>query len=219
MTSAAAKPDITEMVVVHDVFRDTFSAAPTLVGEVALDDGERVELLRNLYDNVIAFLVGHHEGEDELIYPLLLDRAPEKKDLIQTVNAQHEEVHAVIDTTSAAVAAWSPGDEASQAAAGSALAALGERLRVHLGDEEREMLPICEEHVSVEEWGALPGHVLRTFTGDKVWLILGLIRERMSQDQRDAMLQKMPPPVVEMWTGFGENAFLDLMKQVGPPLA
>jgi hypothetical protein len=81
------------------------------------------------------------------------------------------------------------------------------------------MLPLCEEHVSVEESGALPGHVLRNYSGDKVWLILGLIRERMSQAQRDAMLLKMPPPVVEMWTGFGENAFQELMAQVGPPLA
>ena len=216
MTSTAARPDITEMVVVHDVFRDTFSAAPTLVGG-ASDD--RVEMLKNVYDNVIAFLVGHHEGEDELIYPLLLDRAPEKKELIQTVNAQHEEIHAVIDSTSAAVAAWTASDAASQAAAAAALDGLGARLRIHLGDEEREMLPICEEHVSVEEWGALPGHVLKNYTGDKVWLILGLIRERMSQAQRDAMLQKMPPPAVEMWTGFGESAFGDLMKQVGPPLA
>jgi hypothetical protein len=204
------------MVVVHDVFRDTFSAATALVG-AAGDD--RVELLSNFYDNVIAFLIGHHEGEDELIYPLLVDRAPEQKDLIQTVNAQHEEIHEVIESTSAAVAAWAPGDPASQSAAAAALDALGARLRIHLGDEERELLPLCAEHVSVEEWGALPGHVLRNYTGDKIWLILGLIRERMSQAQRDAMLLKMPPPVVEMWTGFGENAFRELMAQVGPPLA
>jgi hemerythrin-like domain-containing protein len=219
MTSTAPRPDTSEMVVVHDAFRDTLSAAQKLVESVDAGDGERVALLRSFYDNVIAFLIGHHEGEDELIYPLLVERAPEHEDLIRRVNAQHDEIHGLIESTSAAVAAWTAGDAASQSAAAAALDGLGARLAVHLGEEEREMLPLCEEHVSVEEWGALPGHVLRNYSGDKVWLVLGLIRERMSQAQRDAMLQKMPPPVVEMWTGFGENAFRDLMAQVGPPLA
>jgi hemerythrin-like domain-containing protein len=216
--STRMRPDVSEMVVVHDVFRDTFSAAPKLIETVDGDDSARTELLKNLYANVIAFLTTHHEGEDLLIYPHLLERAPEQADLIQRVNAQHHEVEEQIRSTSAAVAAWTPGDVASQSAAAAALDGLGTRLAVHLGDEEQEMLPLCEEHITVEEWGALPGHSLRTFTGDKVWLVLGLIRERMTQAQRDAMLQKMPPPVVEMWTGFGEGAFRELMTQVGPPL-
>lgn len=219
MTSTTQpRPDTTEMVVVHDVLRDTLSAAPTLIGAVAADDTDRVELLRNLYANVLAFLTVHHEGEDELIYPLLLDRAPEQRELIARVNAQHHEVEELIATTRAAVQAWTPGDAASQEGAASALRGLGERLAVHLEDEEREMLPLCAEHVSVAEWGALPGYSMQHFGGDKIWLILGLIRERMTQAQRDAMLDKMPPPAVDMWTGFGEKAFGQLMAQVGPPL-
>ena len=59
----------------------------------------------------------------------------------------------------------------------------------------------------MEEWGALPGHGMANFHGDKIWLILGLIRERMTDEQRAAMLAHMPPPALEMWTGFGEQAF------------
>ena len=50
---------------------------------------------------------------------------------------------------------------------------------------------------------------MANFHGDKIWLILGLIRERMTDEQRAAMLEHMPPPAVEMWTGFGEQAFQD----------
>ena len=63
------------------------------------------------------------------------------------------------------------------------------------------MLPLAAEHLSVEEWGALPGHGMADFDGDKIWLILGLIRERMTDDQRAAMMAHMPPPALEMWTG------------------
>jgi hypothetical protein len=46
----------------------------------------------------------------------------------------------------------------------------------------------------------------------------GLIRQRMTQRQRDLMIAHMPAPVVEMWTSFGENAFNQLIAEVGPPL-
>jgi hypothetical protein len=89
----------------------------------------------------------------------------------------------------------------------------------HLDDEERELLPLCAQHLSAPEWGALPGYALGSFEGDKIWLILGLIRERLNQAQRDdEMLAHMPPPAVEMWTSFGEQAFGELMVEVGPPL-
>ncbi len=75
-------------------------------------------------------------------------------------------------------------------------------------------MSLCAENLSLEEWGALPGHGMAAFQGDKIWLILGLIRQRMNDAQRAAMLEHMPPPAVEMWTGFGEQAFKDLSTQV-----
>jgi hypothetical protein len=51
-----------------------------------------------------------------------------------------------------------------------------------------------------------------------VWLILGLIRDQMTQAQRDQMLAHMPPPAVEMWTSMGEQAYKNLLAEVGPPV-
>ena len=59
---------------------------------------------------------------------------------------------------------------------------------------EATLLPLCGANLSPEEWGAIPAHALATYRGDKVWLILGLIRERMNEEQRAAMLEHMPPP-------------------------
>ena len=213
------RPDVTEMTAVHFVFRDTFSAAPKLIEAIDPNDGDRIELIKNFYANILAFLSVHHGSEDELLYPWLLERAAaDQRDTISRVNAQHHEVEDVITVASGALDAWSAGDAAAQERAAAKLAHLGERLSTHLDDEEQLNLPICSELVSAAEWGMLPGHTLASFRGDKVWLILGLIRERFSQEQRDAMDQKMPPPAVEMWTGFGEKAFGELITQVGPPL-
>jgi hypothetical protein len=116
------------------------------------------------------------------------------------------------------LAAWARGEVAAQRASATVLGELGQRLDVHLTEEENQLLPVCADHLSLAEWGALPGHALGSFDGDKVWLILGLIRDQMTQAQRDTMLAHMPPPAVDMWTGMGEQAYKNLIAEVGPPI-
>jgi hypothetical protein len=116
---------------------------------------------------------------------------------------------ALLEEAKVSLAAWPGGDAAAQAAAQERLDQLCSHLLEHLNEEETKVLPLAAEHLSMEEWGALPGHGMANFHGDKIWLILGLIRERMTDDQRAAMMAHMPPPALEMWTGFGQQAFKD----------
>jgi hemerythrin-like domain-containing protein len=218
-TESMPAPDTTDMLAVHRVFRDTLAAAPALVNAPEATDADRVDLLKNFYDNVLNFLAVHHHGEDLLVFPLLRERVPDQLELINHVAGQHHDVDDHVMASTEALAAWTPGDAAAQARVGDALQALGKAMVDHLDQEERDLLPLCGEHLTLPEWGALPGHGIANFQGDKVWLILGLIRQRMTQEQRDAMLEHMPPPAVDMWTNFGEAAFNDLINQVGAPLA
>ena len=127
---------------------------------------------------------------------------------------QHHEAIRLLEEARGSLSAWQTGDAASQKAAEDALVALHAQLLVHLDDEEAQVLPLAADNLSLEEWGALPGHGLANFHGDKIWLILGLIRQRMNDGRRAAMLENMPPPAVDMWTGFGEQAFRDYSQAV-----
>ena len=55
---------------------------------------------------------------------------------------------------------------------------------------------------------------MQSFTGDNLWLILGLIRESMTADQRGQMLAHMPPPVADAWRTTGEAEFRAFIGQV-----
>jgi hypothetical protein len=197
------------MYAIHGVFRDTLGAAPRLVGGVAAGDAARVEVVANYYENVLSFLEAHHDGEEKLVFPLLRARCAGQDALIEHMTEQHEEAIMLLGEARSSLAAWPAGDAAGQQAARDALTALHAQLVDHLDDEETKVLPLAAANLSPEEWGALPAHGLANFEGDKIWLILGLIRERMNEEQRAAMLAHMPPPAVEMWTGFGEQAFTD----------
>ncbi len=212
--TSAPRPDVTDMYAVHGVFRDALGASPRLVGGVDPGDAERLALIANYYENILSFLEAHHDGEEKLVFPLLRDRCAGEDGLIEEMTEQHEEAIALLEEALRALAAWPSGDAGSQKAAGDALTALHDQLVRHLDEEEERVLPLAAANLSIEEWGALPGHGLANFHGDKIWLILGLIRERMNDAQRAAMLEHMPPPAVDMWTGFGEQAFKNYSTEV-----
>ncbi len=220
MADAAAppRPDVSDMYAVHGVFRDTLGAAPGFVREADPDDQERVALVANYYENVLSFLEAHHDAEEHLVFPLLRERCPDHGALVDRLAAEHEEAIALLKEATAALEAWPGGDAAAQRTVADRLEALRVQLVAHLEEEERGALPLCAETLSMEEWGALPGHGMANFHGDKVWLILGLIRERMNDAQRAAMIEHMPPPAVEMWTGTGEQAFKDYSGRLHAPV-
>ena len=217
-TGGPPRPDVTDMYAVHGVFRDSLGAAPRLVAEAGTDDPGRVALIANYYENILSFLVAHHDGEEQLVFPLLRERCAGNGVLLDRLAAEHEEAMVLLKAAESSLAAWPGGDAEAQGAVAEDLEALRVQLLAHLAEEEREGLPLCAENLSMEEWGALPWHGMAHFQGDKIWLILGMLRERMTQSQCDAMLAHMPPPALDMWTGFGEQAFEDYSGQVHAPV-
>lgn len=200
--------DTSEMIGLHQVFREALAAAPALVGEVEAGDAARAELVASYYANVLDLLHGHHEGEDELLTPRLLARAPEHADTISRIGNQHAAVLAALGDAEVAVAAWgSDPSVPKRDDAVTALDALEEGLIPHLDQEEREILPIAAEHINVAEWGEMPEHGMKSYRGDKLWLILGLVQEQMSPEQQANMEAHMPPPVLAFWRGPGQAQF------------
>ena len=177
-------------------------------------DADRLALVANYYENVLSFLHAHHKGEEEVVFPLLRKRCPEGERAGRRAGGTARGGDGPAGPARQWLAAWPGGGDAVQLEVVGALGSLRTHLNEHLEEEERLGLPLAAEYLSAEEWGALPGHGLRAFDGDKVWLILGLIRERMNEAQREGMLDHMPPPVVAMWTGFGEHAFMELAAEV-----
>ena len=178
-------------------------------------DAARVELVADYYDNILWFLDVHHEGEEALVFPKLRERCQDSGALMDTLVGQHREVEALRHDAEGSLVAWRAGDTDAEVHLATRLQALHDALVPHLRTEETEVLPLCADNLSAQEWGALPGHALSQYSGDKVWLILGLIMERRTPEGREAMLAAMPPPVVQMWTGMGRQAFEELAAQVG----
>lgn len=205
--------DTSEMAGVHKVFRMSLAGSAELVAS-AVGDGARREMVANYYENMIAFLAVHHNGEEELLFPLLSERVPEHKDLVEQAAREHAEIHSRVSSVNEHVESWRESGEEGAAGIVRALEDLAEVLVPHLDREEAVIMPMVAEHVTAEEWGMLPGHAFGNFGGDKIWLIMGLIRENFTEAQRATMLEHMPPPARDMWESMGERSFTELIGQV-----
>ena len=213
--TAVYQTDTSDMLIPHGLFRSALTAAPDLVRNLRPGDIERCGAVSSYTDNVLRFLDAHHGGEDELLWPVLQARCPLDAGLIARMEGQHETIHELRNRIDPLLRSWSEtADPETGARLAGALESLRRELEVHFGEEEAEILPLASRNVSQEEWGALPGHAMGHFTGDKMWLVLGLVFEQMSDAQRAVTMKHLPPSVVDMWTSSGRAAFDAFMAQV-----
>lgn len=215
MSELAALPlaDTSDMAQLHRVFRDAVGSGPRLVAPVSPADANRVEYVATYYDNVLRLLHVHHDGEDELMTPLLVERATAAEAAeVRRVAQQHAAVLGDLGAVEADLAEWRSAPTAdAKAALLDALDRLRSSLTSHLDEEEAVVVPIAARYMDVAEWGRLPEHGLKNFGGDKLWLVLGLVQEQMTPEQVSVMQEHMPPPLLEFWTSTGRRMFTDFI--------
>ncbi len=202
-----ARPDVTEMTAVHRVFRSAFASAPRFINSVPDGDVDRAQLVGGFYGDVIEFLRVHHESEDELLFPRLLERADDAE-TVARIGAQHHDIETALAAAADRVTAFrSTGSAEAGAALVAAVAALEAAALPHLDEEELSVLPVVEQVITTAEWDELPGHALGAFAGEDPFLIIGLVREQFTEEQNARMLEGMPPPVADAWRAVGLDSY------------
>lgn len=213
------KTETGDMRTVHKALLAAFDAADGLV-EAAGTDPAKVTTVASFFENVLEFLHVHHQGEDILLYPKIVERCAEHSALCEQIDKEHALLNEPMATARAAIAAWEANPTADTGAIVAASLDIVEgTLRPHLRIEEDLVLPIASSYISQEEWGELPAHSMMSFSGDKPWLPFGLILEQLSDEHRELMLAHLPEPVHELWSNAGSPAyvsFMDEVRAIGP---
>ena len=137
--------DTRDMVGIHNTFRRALGDAPAQIRAVPEGDPDRALRLGDYLSEVLWLLEVHHEGEDELLYPLLEQRAPEHLELFRQMGAQHASVHTSLE------AAKTAAKHSARRVRPQTVRQLRLRARHssaatedHLSEEEEMVLPIAE---------------------------------------------------------------------------
>jgi hypothetical protein len=193
--SKAQPIDVRDMAIVHRTFRKAYDEAARLVRAAPAPSAGRVTFLADHIELTLAALHIHHEDEDALLYPKLIERAPEQAPMTEHVEQEHQLIKTALDAASAACRTWR---ERPSAWTGEALAAALDRLNAvvqpHLDDEEQKVVPLAAVTLTQQEWDAMGKAGMSKIPRNKRGIAAGMMLEPLDEADRAYMMKSVPPP-------------------------
>ena len=162
----------------------------------AFDDGDltRARDLERAFGNLRRELTRHHEGEDELVWPMLAD-AGVAADLLDAMEAEHQALAAALSETAAAMSTFArSGSAADSAAARASVVRTQSVVERHFTHEEAALEPQLVPRFGSPEWKAVERKLSRVPPGVAgpffAWLTDGI-----SDEGRTFLRSTVPAPV------------------------
>jgi hypothetical protein len=207
--------DTRDMLAVHQVFRTEFAALPGLIADVPTGDLERAAVVGAHARLLLTMLQSHHHSEDLNLWPVIRARVPEHQGLVGTLEGQHAEVHALVETALTATDAWmAMADADAGARAGRAIAEMSVALNEHLGQEEADLLPIAQQVMTGAEYFEVGAHSRAGLSQQDLTIALGLIEDVATPDQWDVIYGDLPPEGRAGWEQFGRPMYRGYRSQL-----
>ena len=211
MTKTQSVPltDTRMMPVVHTLFRRELRLAGGLLRGVIEGDRARAAVVADHLDLVGEILHHHHTAEDELLWPLLLERVPDDlAPIVRLMESQHERVEQLLDEITPLLVQWRRTAGATER---DRMAELYDELYValaeHLDAEEQRLLPIAARSVTQAEWERM-GEAARAGTPkDKQFVVLGMIAYDGGPAGVALLMDGAPAPVRWLVPRLGARAY------------
>jgi hemerythrin-like domain-containing protein len=147
-------------------------------------DAQHAELVEDQIALVLDLLHHHHTVEDELVWPMLLERVPESRPALAALEAQHERIDPLLERARDARVPLS-----ERAAT---LQELHEALNAHLDAEERDAVPLIERHLSRADWERVQERAAQGTSRRRLPLIYGWFASAADPEQRAIALATVP---------------------------
>ena len=201
--------DTSEMATIHTFFRREFRLAGGVVRGVAAGDVQRAREVSDHLEYVGRCLHHHHTAEDELAWPILLERVPDElAPIVTLMESQHERVDALLDDVTDLRGRWEQStDTATRDRLADTLDTLYAHLAEHLDAEEERLLPIAARTLTLEEWQAIGERARRQTPRSELFLTFGMFQHDGDPDVLASMLAKAPAPVRRLVPRLARRAF------------
>lgn len=203
------KPDTRDVVAVHRVFRREFRQAADLVLQAPAGNLRRAAVIAGHLDLVMGALTEHHQAQDEHLWPLLLERATMRADLVHRMEFQHEAIARHLTKVQHLLNLWRRTAAASVAGElSSALRSMSRVVAEHLDDEEHDILPLVRDCLSQTEWTVFGERLPVGGTG------LGLVLAEASPAETRILLNRVPAQARLRWKVSGRHGYARYIKRV-----
>ncbi|MDC2958081.1 hemerythrin domain-containing protein [Streptomyces gilvifuscus] len=206
--TANKRLDPQEMVVLHRVFRREIPLLADLIEVAAPGDRRRTAVLAAHLDLVLGALGEHHEGEDDLLWPKLRERAAPGDNVVSRMAGQHEAIASALAAATELSHRWrTQADRDTALLLAEALRTLDLHAAAHMDDEEEHLLPLMTDHITPREWTEVGERGRRSVPKTKLLIFLGAILEDATPQERRLFLSQMPAPARLLWRTLGTRLY------------
>ncbi|MFC6369915.1 hemerythrin domain-containing protein [Nonomuraea thailandensis] len=193
---AAAAPgplDMTNMYLAHHGFRRDLGRLITAVCEVSAGDRRRITGLRRHLSWVLLVLHHHHTAEDDTVWPVLRERAPEAAEIMDVMEAEHAAAAEGIARSEQAFDAFAadPAEPARERLA-EALRALAATIGAHLAHEETMAIPLMQAHITAAEDARGHDDVRRQYGPRQMFTLVGWLLDGLPAAALDELRGRSP---------------------------
>lgn len=185
---------------IHNAVRRDLDRFERALGAFPPDDQRRADQLRRAWTFLHHELTRHHEGEDDLIWPMMEAKGVDPGPL-RTMESEHQAMARALAEGDAALDALVAVPSAERAAQAREVIVETRRVVVdHLDHEERELEPLLMPHLDSPEWTAVEKQLRKappTTAGQFfAWLMDGADPETTA-----FVYDTVPKPVVKVLGG------------------
>jgi hemerythrin-like domain-containing protein len=200
--------DTNDMIVIHRVFRREFRLLPAMVTAVAAGDTKRSGVVAAHAAEIVGALHHHHQGEDDLLWPRLHERAAFSDELVARMEQQHQHLGEILDHIDLLLPTWrQTADGPSSQRLAELFATGSQALDEHLAEEERWILPVVAQHISQAEWNEVGDRGMASIAKPRLLVFLGYILEEASPEERTEFMKKVPPPARLAYSVIGRRRY------------
>jgi hypothetical protein len=190
--------DAFDMLLVHEVFRNELHDIPALIRGVPPREVKRSTVVGDHVTFILAALHHHHMAEDELLWWKLRERVPASAEVIGRMEDAHAVIADGVEQVQAQLRPWvATADHQSAERLAACVEDLSRHVDDHLGDEERHVVPLIDEHITDDEWRAATarGAAFMSRRNVKLALVLGgMVLDACSVEDRQRFLTGVPLP-------------------------
>ncbi|GAA0396343.1 hypothetical protein Acor_49110 [Acrocarpospora corrugata] len=176
-------PDLTLFLAFHRGLRRDFGRLAEALDRCPAGDERRRALIDEHTAMQLRALHHHHSDEDANIWPLLRSLVPESTEVLDRLEAEHQEMDDVI-----ARLTGRPRPAPEQARD---LRRLHELLNTHLDLEESQVVPLIRAHITPEWWEESGKAVVKSH-GRELPMVAAWTLDAASEEQRAHILATVP---------------------------
>ena len=206
MTTSPATdvPDLTLFHVIHRGLRADAHRLADAVATLRPGDGRRARALARWYAHYRAEVHEHHQTEDTIFFPALLEKVPTCDRHRVRVEVDHDRLTEVVDTLATSLdrlaaetddARWAT----VHAEAARTAVALDQLMSTHLDFEDADVLPVYLRHFGADEYDELGERALKQAPSKELPFIIPWVMSHAETSEQRTLLAGAPFAFQVLW--------------------